>query len=275
VIEPPEELSVYSAVLGAIFVYPTAGLPERVTMEWDLWDERLQKIPASAVDQAGGLPTMLEPDWRVLEWENFLKNPELPTLVEVRPPPSALQRGAQWLAWLLLLTTLASGIWAARNRRSHALASALLAGATAAVFWFAAGAAIDEARGREVVGALLHNVYRAFDHREDEAIYDVLEQSVSGDLLEQIYLETRRGLVLASQGGARAKVKEIELTALTAEPSEGGAFRADVTWDVAGSVGHWGHVHQRRNRVHAELLVAPVEGAWKLVGLDVLEEERL
>jgi hypothetical protein len=144
-----------------------------------------------------------------------------------------------------------------------------------ACFWLARDAQIDDARSREVVTALLHNIYRAFDHRGEERIYDVLEQSAAGDLLEQIYLDTRRGLVLESQGGARVKVKEIELEALSAERADGGAFRADASWSVSGSVGHWGHVHQRRNRVRAELLVAPVEGDWKLVDLDLIEEERL
>jgi hypothetical protein len=143
------------------------------------------------------------------------------------------------------------------------------------LFWIARDARLDEARGREVVTALLHNIYRAFDHRAEERIYDVLEQSAAGDLLERIYLDTRRGLVLANQGGARAKVKKIELEALSAERADGGAFRADATWTVSGSVGHWGHVHQRRNRVRAELLVAPVDGDWKLVDLELIEEERL
>ena len=102
-----------------------------------------------------------------------------------------------------------------------------------------------------------------------------MERSAAGDLLEKIYLDTRRGLVLASQGGARVKVKEIELEALTAERADGAAFRADATWNVGGSVGHWGHVHQRRNRVRAELLVAPVDGDWKLIDLELIEEERL
>ena len=70
--------------------------------------------------------------------------------------------------------------------------------------------ATDE-RTTEIVSSLLHNIYRAFDFRGEENIYDVLDQSVSGDLLTDIYLETRRGLELASQGGARAKVKEIEM----------------------------------------------------------------
>ena len=70
-------------------------------------------------------------------------------------------------------------------------------------------------------------------------------------------------------------MKEIELESLTAERTDGGAFLADATWTVSGSVGHWGHVHQRRNRVRAELLVAPVDGDWKLVDLELIEESRL
>ena len=83
------------------------------------------------------------------------------------------------------------------------------------------------------------------------------------------------GLVLASQGGARAKVTPIALEALSAKRADRGAFRADATWTVSGSVGHWGHVHQRRNRVRAELWVAPVDGNWKLIDLELIEEERL
>lgn len=59
------------------------------------------------------------------------------------------------------------------------------------------------------------------------------------------------------------------------EPADSGGFRATAVLLVAGSVGHWGHVHQRRNQYRAELGVAPEDGVWKLVKLDVLEEERL
>ncbi len=275
VIDPPEDLDIYSAVLGVIFVYPTDGLPERVTMEWDLWSERLQRVSASSVDQAGPFPTYLEPGWPVLEWQNFLKNPDLPTLTDVVPPPSSVARAALWLRWILLVAAIAAIGWM-RGRPGPRVPLALALGVVAfGLFWLARDAQINDARGREVVTALLHNIYRAFDHRAEERIYDVLEQSVAGDLLEQIYLDTRRGLVLANQGGARAKVKQVELEALSAERTEGDAFRADATWTVSGSVGHWGHVHQRRNRVRAELLVAPVDGSWKLTDLVLIEEERL
>ena len=94
-------------------------------------------------------------------------------------------------------------------------------------------------------------------------------------LLTQVYLETRRGLELANQGGARAKVKEIDLVELEAESGEGSGFEATATWTVAGSVGHWGHVHKRQNQYQAALTVESVGGVWKLTSLEVLEEVRL
>jgi hypothetical protein len=282
VIEPPEELDVYSAMLGVIFTYPTTGLPENVKMEWDLWSERIQIVPGAAVDQAGALPSFLEPDYAVLEWQNFLKNPELPTLVDVRRPPNAVQRFFGWSRWgllpLALVAVVAIGL-RARNGALRPIPAALAASITAVagVFAFVVGgaAAFSNELASEVVEGVLHNIYRAFDYRQEEQVYDILGRSVKGNLLEEIYLETRRGLELSNQGGARARVKEIELTEIAARGGENGAFVARATWNVFGSVGHWGHIHSRSNRYEAELEFAPSDGVWKLSRLEILEEQRL
>jgi hypothetical protein len=270
VIDPPEPLDVHAAMLGAIFVYPTDGLPDRVTLDWDLWHERLGQIPAATVDQAGPLPTLLDPDWRELEWQNFLQNPELPTLQDVALPPALWERALGWASAPLGLGALGISALALVRRRRAALAAA---GVVA--FAASSGTRLSDERASDLVGGLLHNVYRAFDFRDEERIYDTLAKSAAGNLLEQIYLETRRGLELQSQGGARAKVKEVTLEGIESEPAEGGAFSARATWQVGGSVGHWGHVHQRRNRYRADLTVAPVDGAWRLTRVEILEEERL
>ena len=72
-----------------------------------------------------------------------------------------------------------------------------------------------------------------------------------------------------------AKVKTIELVELAAVPGDGGGFVATATWVVKGSVGHWGHLHQRTNRYRAEFDIRPVDDAWKVAELQLLEEERL
>lgn len=119
-------------------------------------------------------------------------------------------------------------------------------------------------------------LYRSFDYRGEENICDVLDQSVAGDLLTEIYLETRRGLELASQGGARAKVKEIEVIEVEPRKLKGErGFVVRALWNVAGSVGHWGHVHTRTNQYEAELTIQPIDGSWKITDLEILQEERL
>ena len=282
VIEPPEELNVYSAMLGVIFTYPTTGLPQNVKMDWDLFNERIQIVPGASVDQAGSLPTFLDPDYAVLEWQNFLKNPELPTLVDVRRPPNAVERLLGWSRWALLpLGLVVAGMIGLRGRRGGMrpipAAFAASTSALAGVLTFVVGgaAAFSNDVAGEVVEGVLHNIYRAFDYRQEERVYDILGRSVEGDLLEEIYLETRRGLELTNQGGARARVKQIELTEISAHAGEDGAFIARATWNVFGSVGHWGHIHSRSNRYEAELEIAPSDGVWKLSNLEILDEQRL
>jgi hypothetical protein len=283
VIAPPEELDTISATLGVIYVAPTDGLPQEASITWDLFTDQVQRIPAAATDEAGPLRFFLVPDDNVLWWKNFLKNPTMPTLVEIVPPPSLLTRVAGWLGWLLAAVVAAmlirAGVDLMRGRglarRGVAVLLVVLLVAGGLLAANLPNRMTDE-KSEEVVAGLLHNIYRAFDFRGEENIYDVLDQSVSGDLLTGIYLETRRGLELASQGGARAKVKAIEMLEVEPSPLRGEqGFVARALWNVAGSVGHWGHIHTRTNQYEAELTIQPVDGAWKLTDLEILQEERL
>ena len=197
-------------------------------------------------------------------------------------PPAALARWLHALRWPLLVGVAVLIAWCLKGilrksgdlRRRVALTCVAIVAGTGG-FWFGREANLSIEIAGRVVSGLLHNIYLAHDFRKEEQIYDVLRRSVSGDLLTDIYLETRRGLELANQGGARAKVKAIELTELEASPAKGGGFVATATWVVRGSVGHWGHLHERVNRYRAELDVRPVDGAWKVVELELLQEERL
>ncbi len=283
VIDPPEELDTISATLGVIYVAPTEGLPQEASITWDLFSPRIQRVPAAATDEAGPLRFFLQPDDNILWWKNFLQNPTLPTLIEIEPPPSLAARLAGWLLWLSGGALLIAVALQARSaigkrampRRGWATIGGLAALVALAVAVSLPGRMTDD-RAEALVGALLHNIYRAFDFRQEETIYDVLDRSVSGDLLSQIYLETRRGLELASQGGARAKVKEIELIEVEPRRRRGEpGFVARCLWNVAGSVGHWGHVHTRTNQYQAELTIQPVDGAWKVTKLEILQEERI
>ncbi len=44
---------------------------------------------------------------------------------------------------------------------------------------------------------------------------------------------------------------------------------------TAAAVGHWGHIHERRNAYQADLTIEPVDGAWKLTDVEILDEVRV
>lgn len=130
----------------------------------------------------------------------------------------------------------------------------------------------------EIVYSLLRNTYHAFDYRDESAIYDTLEKSIEGDLLEDVYLEIRNSLEVENVGGARVRVYEIalrEAKMLEMSSHSGKSFRTHSEWVTIGEVTHWGHTHERTNKYEAEITVDAVEGTWKLANLELLNEERI
>jgi len=283
VIDPPAELDAISATLGIIYSVPTESLPQEATLTWDLFSPKMQTVRAAATDEAGPLPYKLTPDDNVLVWRNYLKNPTIPTVKPLAPPqltkPVYLPLGT--LLCLILVIPIARALHRKRGRRVAGLGAGILVTSALVLYPYlgftlsvpAAPKLTDEA-STELVSGLLGNVYTSFDFRDESTIYDALDQSLVGNLLTDVYLQTKKSLELASQGGARVKVKAVKLEQAEFEPLDNG-FRATCTWDVAGSVGHWGHIHQRINRYRANLDIEPIEGAWKITALDVLEEERI
>jgi len=284
VIDPPEDLDTISATLGVIFVYPIDGLPDEATLEWELWSDRIERLPAVATDEAGGLPFFLTPDDAVLRWENFLTHPTVPGLVEVQAPPAGGGLGfgiVAAVAGIALVIVIVKGGRGALGRRRPSWGAMAVAAGLVVVVVSAGSRTFSSTRvshddAEAIVGSLLENVYRAFDYRDESRIYDILEHSAAGELLTEIYLETRRSLEIENQGGARAKVNEVEM--IESEHSDLGGevgFVSRSTWNVSGSVGHWGHIHQRKNQYEARVTVKAIDGAWKITNLELLQEERL
>ena len=123
----------------------------------------------------------------------------------------------------------------------------------------------------------MKNVYRAFDFRDEEDVYDKLTICISGELLADLYLQQRRSLVVEQAGGAQAKVKEVAIEDVEVSKStrHDGALALRAQWTALGQVGHWGHIHSRQNRYDAIVTIKPVAGAWKIIDLELLEEKRI
>ena len=289
VIDPPEELSIDSATLGVIFTYPVVKLPQKVTMDWDLFSKRIGEVPVVATDEAGGLGSVVTPEDPVLVWDNFLTHPSGRSLAIVGPLPVPGRLSLPLTgAGLALLGAIAGIVGLRHTSRRRAIDLTLCGGLLLAsvLCWpmgqmsivdpFDSRPQLNEGDSGEVITSLLKNIYRAFDFRDESEIYDVLAMSTSGDLLPRVYLETRKGLELQNQGGARVKVKDVKLIDVKTTPlKEEPGFTALSRWRVTGSVGHWGHIHQRNNEYEARLTLKPIDGVWKITDIELLDEKRL
>ena len=292
IVEPPVELDVTSATLGVIFVYPTDKLPDDVSMTWALFSPKIQVVPAVASDEAGGLPSRVTPDDPVLRWQNYLTNPTNPQMTAIVRPRSAREFvipilsiicGGVLVVALAVLATIGATKNTLSRRAVGASVAALLCGIVLLPFAtiivadpFAQPPELADDEARDLMGGLLHNVYRAFDHHDESLIYDRLSQSIAGDLLPEVYLETRQSMEVKNQGGLRISVKEVTVSELDSVGQTGESeFTYRCRWRVAGWIGHWGHVHRRVNEHLALVTLAPLAGRWKITNIEMLDEQAI
>lgn len=290
--EQPERLEVSTAIVGVILAYLTPGLPKEVTVDWELFTDQIQRVPAMATDPAGPLPTFLTPDSSIHKWQNFLKNYVTPEVARVAVDDALASLRVPLGSAFAALAFMAVMLWMWARSRKHqpVRVQALLAVAAIAIGTVmtpyhriavarpaALAAALSDEDARAVLEALLKNVYRAFDFREEAVVYDKLALTVRGELLADIYLQNRRSMEIRRAGGAQAKVKEVSVQEATARKLDGSPFgyAVEATWTALGSVGHWGHVHTRKNQYRAVVTLEAVDGSWQITGLEVLEEKRI
>ena len=291
-IENPERLEISATIIGVIITYITDGLPQEVTVDWELFTDQIQRVPVTAIDPAGPLMSYVEPQDNVHTWTNFLKNYQLPT-VDAVAVAGSLGRVNVPVGSIACLAILLPVGWQITRRRQRGksvtvpiVATVALLGASLAAYPYAQ---VSVAKPTAIAGnlegepaqvllrTLLKNVYRAFDFREEEDVYDKLALSVSGDLLASIYLQNRKLFAVRKAGGAQAKIKQVDILDVAAEKISDRplAFAFKSKWTAMGTVGHWGHVHTRKNLYDAIVTVEAVEGNWKITNLELLEEKRV
>jgi len=219
-------------------------------------------------------------------WTNHFKKSPYPEIAEVRVERD--QVPMPFIAGLGAVAVLGLVVAAIGYRRSRQGGRKLLVGGLAiAVLAALAIPAVmlrqstrvpdlDEESLVTLTGDLLNNVYRSFDFREEDQVYDRLALTLDGAILEKVYLDQRAALRVERAGGADARVNKLDVVSVDrlsdVEPGSVG-LRAD--WVIQGSVGHWGHVHSRGNSYQADIILQPVDGSWKIIDFEVLSQERL
>lgn len=137
----------------------------------------------------------------------------------------------------------------------------------------------DEAEAGALFETLHRNIYRAFDYDDEGQIYDLLARSVSGDLLVKTYDEIHESLMMKLEENAICEIRsvktigtEVQLPAIAKKPS----FQVLASWEVIGTVRHWGHGHWRKNLSRALYDVSWLEDVgWRIDGVEIIDQRRL
>jgi hypothetical protein len=286
VVEDDKPIDLSTAIIGIILSYPVKHLPQRVTVRWDLFNERVKQIPATATDPAGPFLGSIEAGDPTFEWRNYLLKYQEPKVSPV-VLDDARSIGVPVLSVLLLVFALGAAALAVRpalfSRRIWTAVSGLTAVAAVLLLRVAVidvtnpfAGPPDDAAATQILSRVLVNVNHAYLENDPAALRQALGVVVASDALLDVEAELGRALAIKVAGGGIARVDAIEnlvlkdLTALDGRPG----FRSVAEWTARASAGHWGHAHRRTIRFRALVELVEHNGAWKLAGITVVDAKR-
>jgi hypothetical protein len=139
----------------------------------------------------------------------------------------------------------------------------------------------DDQEAQAIFERLHRGIYKAFDADTESGVYDALAVSVTGDLLDEIYLQVYQSLVAKEHGGVVSKiisVTPISSERIAGETDDGGdtpSFDIRASWEVNSIAEHENHRHLRANQYDAIYRVAWHDDDWRIVADRMLRQRRV
>lgn len=282
-------LVVSEGMIGLVWGVSLPSVPKNIELEWRGFEGRIRELHVTSMAGQSSNNFNLEAQYPKYTWHNEgrvnLRQPlaEVPSL----PGPFRIPLPLGSIVVLVVgVFTLRAIHYDGHSEPGRKFVNWGILVAAAALLWrigvvqmpvpFTQNNTITQGNAENILRNLLRNTYRAFEQYEESAVYDVLARSIQGDLLQKIYLQTAQALTLDAQDGTRVKVTDLSVTVDNVQRLHGReGFVAEGQWTALGTVGHWGHAHNRVNRYRAKITVEPFDGAWKISGLDITEEKRM
>jgi hypothetical protein len=291
-----KRISLANGRVGVIMSYPTRNIPDEVTVTWNKFSKMLKDVDV----------VLIGPDDKVekKQFSRYLSDntvvwtnpgiPPLPEVVDVQVEASAIDRTSDlplvsMIALLALVVAVLMMLFRSTVTRGRVGFAVLLLAVTLFA-WpvrtpvtlpFATPAPIRPEDAATVFSTLHTNLFRSFDYKTEDDVYDALARTTDGPLLKKIYLDMRRSLEVQEQGGAVSNIDRIEIVdgrvaerPVGEEPLVPPDFAFHCTWELEGTVEHWGHIHRRTNRYEALFNVANIDGLWKFTEFQAINEEQ-
>ena len=130
---------------------------------------------------------------------------------------------------------------------------------------------------RRVMERVLSSTYEAFNLVDEDELFDRLADTVTTDMIGDLYLDSRRRLMAGTREGTEVTVREVRVLEIS-NPSETyrgeGGVNYDCRWIVVARVRHLQHIHHRRNTYQGTLTLRMEDRQWKIAGIELDSEDR-
>jgi len=286
----PRKVNVYQARIGIILSYPAKSPPLAVRMEWESFQPYAPFLRSFLfLHDANPVEHFFLEESPFWEWTRTgepmpSRSHEIASLASASSfLESRIANGSFLVLAFVFVVILLRHV--GRNGfslRTATLFGFLLVAVSLMAYQFLQSSTLarpDDEALEAHSAALLKNVYRAYDYRDEEDVYDALQYSCSGEFLEELYLGILSGLRMQEQGGSIAKVQKVEVRDMNILPEDSRDEAViDCTWSVTGTVEHWGHLHTRENEYSALLTISlekKENELGKIKAFEVTDEKRV
>lgn len=133
----------------------------------------------------------------------------------------------------------------------------------------------DDARAAGIFRDLHESIYRAFNARTEDEIYDTLAASLEGELLDSIYNEVHQTVAMRRRKQMSFRVRRVKAISTEITPAAGATFRVRHHWRVYGTVTHMAHSHARFNEYQAIYTVRHNGTAWRISDSQIRRHKRV
>nr|WP_319383823.1 hypothetical protein [uncultured Roseibium sp.] len=283
VIDDEREIDPTTAVLGISLSYPVDHLPRTASTKWDLFSDRIQRLPATSIDPAGPFPSEVSITDPVHTWTNHLLRYDDPRVAAV-PVSGDRTLRLPMLSLGLGVLAFGAGLFAVRTQGRRRKTAGIIA--VVAII----GAALSKDEGQVTLAnpvsglpdpteasdpmlAILANANAAFLEIDNFQLSVELSKFVHPDATGSVAAELERAIKIKITGGTTARVETIQdlsVSEILPLANERG-FSGLVEWTARARGQHWGHTHLRDIAYRARADLIEQDGMWWLTGLTVLE----
>ena len=132
---------------------------------------------------------------------------------------------------------------------------------------------LSEIQARMLANQVIDRVYSTVNLDSPRDRYRQLAELGVDEYGETMFFELEKSLRMAEQGGSVMQVHSTDVTAVQFRRL-GETLELQASWDLVGSVQHWGHLHTRRDTFTGVIKLTGVRGQWAIKSFRTTGQKR-